>query len=238
MDEALAQAANMPVGNDSPAETPAEVESAPTETNTPELTETGENQPNTQETQEKMVPLTALQREREEKKQLREYIKSLQQAPVPQVEEPVFQPQGFQPQFQEEVEYVDPSQFVTIEQYNRMQKDAEDRARAKAEFGDYFKEMPELEDMAEGLRQRKALNEYKYLSYYDAVKKAIEPYKMAQARGQRSAQESIEIQKQARVEGTGVRVDDKAERLSQLKNNLSKRGSASTDALTEILKQF
>jgi len=237
MDEALEQAVNMPVESGIAEET-APVESAPTETNAQVEVEGSEKTAeNTETTQEKMVPLSALQKERAEKKSLRDYIKSLQTAPVPQEE---YAPQqGYdQPYSQEqEVEYVDPNQFLTRDEFERMTKESQSWAEAERDFPE-LKELPQIKKMAEGLRRVSALEDFRYLSPYDAVKEALAPYKMAQAKGQRSAQESIEIQKQARVEGSGIRVDDKAERLNQLKGNLSKRGSASRDALTEILKEF
>lgn len=229
------QAANM----ETPVEPTTEVESAPTETNTQVEDERAEKPAeNTETTQEKMVPLSALQKEREEKKALRDYIKSLQSAPVPQEETPQYQQQPqYEQSYQEEYEYVDPNQFLTRDEFTRMQRESQSWSEAEKDFPE-LKEMPEIKKMAEGLRRVSALEDFKYLSPYDAVKEVLKPYKMAQAKGQKSAQESIEIQKQARVEGSGVRVDDKAQRLNELKSNLSKRGNASTDALAEILKNI
>lgn len=234
-----------------PAEGTAPVESAPIENQTPTEppVESGENQPNPQppqgdvETDEKFVPLTALQQERDRRKSAEQYAKQFGyglEPEVPDYEPPVVP--MFDPQFQpsQPVEQQVPSQtpFMTRDEYEFKERERNDWAKVTKTLPE-FEQNPELLDFAEARRTRSLLKDGRYLTPMEAARQTVDLFKKSRAEGQKSAQESVTIQQMGSLESSGgTKVDDKAtakaELVKKIKNPTNQKEQQS--ALHEYLK--
>ena len=222
---------------------PAPEVQAPSEASTP-----GENQvPNSETTEqvetkeEKYVPLKEHIDERTRRKSAEEYSRSLlkqiesQRSVPPQVAQP--NQASTQPQ-EEYIVEADPSQFMTRSEYEFSQREASGWNDAKSEYRDEFKEYPVLESLAEGLRQQYVLSGKGYLTPKESVEAILKDMRRERAAGQRAATESIKIQTQAAIQGSGTKVDTETELINTLKTGLQSRDRKTRDmSLRELLKR-
>jgi hypothetical protein len=195
----------------------APVESAPTESEAPEVEQVDTSEE--VEVQEKMVPLSALQKEREQRKSAQELLRQYQNP-------------------QEEYEEVDQGQILTRDQYEFLQREGKAWDKAEREFSKELEEKPLIKDLAEGYRHQMAIKAGKYVDPYTAVKAIIDGLAVERAEGQKAAQKSTEVQKMAAIQGAGTKVDSEASEVSTLKSQLASRNKKESEAaLIELAKR-
>jgi hypothetical protein len=195
----------------------APVESAPTESEAPEVEQVDTSEE--VEVKEKMVPLSALQKEREQRKSAQELLRQYQNP-------------------QEEYEEVDQGQILTRDQYEFLQREGKAWDKAEREFSKELEEKPLIKDLAEGYRHQMAIKAGKYVDPYTAVKAIIDGLAVERAEGQKAAQKSTEVQKMAAIQGAGTKVDSEASEVSTLKSQLASRNKKESEAaLIELAKR-
>lgn len=211
------------------AEETAQPESAPVEPNTSEESDLGENQgkPNTAEP--KMVPLTALQKERQRRKEAEEYARTIESSysVEPQTEVQAEEFQAPAPQVER--------QFMTRAEYEFLEGERTRWQEAESKFPEL--KDPEIRELAEARRERALLKTGKYLTPAEAAHQTVDLIKKARSEGQKAAQESVSIQQRETIESSGSpsRKSATDDVVSVIKN--SNDESQKKAALLEYLKQ-
>lgn len=241
--------------SEAPSQNNAPAEQSPSSQAQPEAQQPAAGEQ--QQPERKMAPVDDLISERQRRKQAEEYNKQLlrdmesrgiaptprngeqptqQQAPAAnqQPEQPSYQP----PRPDVDVEYVDANQFITRDQLDFRERESESWRSAKTEFSEEFESIPDLEDLAEGYRQRQLLRNGKFLTPREATAGVVKSIGSERIKAQQAATTSVKIQEQAAVQGSGSRPDAGAAEINKLKDDALNGSRKTRDAaLKELIKR-